>query len=447
MDQHRHETAADHLVGNLWFNMDALPLIAGRLETDTMRVAVGGPAAVVYSEMCRILRDPALALSAGSLEIGLREQGFDMRWLDKLQSRVLPEAPETLYSYVDVINNAAAVRHLQQVCGEALEAAKGEDAQAELLTANLMATLSSAKRAKVSSATMQTTISEVRERFQRIKAGTMIWGASTGFATMDKLVRLVNSELVVVAARPSAGKTQIALQICVNRAQQLLMDNDPGQVVIYSAEMSRTELVQRLCCTLGKVNYDRITTNVAQADEWERVEQAMAFLEMLPIEIDDTSGPTVEQVYYRTAMLNAQKPVRLAMSDHTELFSTGKAESETLRVGGITRGFKGIAKTLDIPWINIHQLGREVDDRADKQPQLRDLRYAGEADADRVLFLHRPSYYLKRGIPCECAPEDEDGIAIFSQAKNRNGPIGRFRLAFVEKYALFAELERIHLNE
>lgn len=205
--------------------------------------------------------------------------------------------------------------------------------------------------------------------------------------------------------------------------------------------MDKDSLLQRLACTIARVNHERIVTGVAEADEWERVDNALAFLEMLPLVIDDTPGPTVDQVYYRAVMLNAQKPLRLAISDHTELFTVKKAESETIRVGMITRGFKGIARTLNVPWINLHQLGRDVDNRADKTPMLSDLKYAGEADADKTLLLHRPAYYLSRGVPCECDPEDEEGVAIFTLAKNRNGPVGRFRLAFVDKYALFAELE------
>lgn len=446
-DLNRAAVAADHLIGNLWFNLDALPLVAGRLEADTMRYVSGSSASMAYSEMCRLMQDPAVRLSAGALESGLRAQGFDFDWLAKLQSRVLPEPIETLYGYVDTLNNAADLLHLQQYCGEAMDSAKADDASAEALTAQLMTKLTQVNRSAAVVEPVATGIARVRERLRKIKAGEMIWGALTGFPTMDRLMRLVDSELLIFAARPSMGKTQLGLQVCVNRAQQILTDGDNGQVAIFSAEMDKDSLLQRAACSLGHVNHERIVTNTAEADEWERVEQALTFLEMLPLVIDDTPGPSIDQVYYRAVMLNAQKPLRLAMSDHTELFTVKKAESETLRVDSITRGFKGIARTLNIPWINLHQLGRQVEDRMDKQPMLSDLKYGGEAHGDKTLFLHRPSYYIARGMTCECDPDDEQGVAIGTLAKNRNGPVGRFRLAFVEKYALFGELERVFLED
>lgn len=441
MDLSRAQTAADHLVGNLWYSLDTLPLIAGRLEADTMRYVASGPAAMAYSEMCRLMQDPAVRLSAGALESGLREQSFDFQWLNALQSRILTEPVETLYGYVDTINNTADLLHLQQHCQEASQGAQGDSANAEELTAQLMLKLTKVNKSASVIEPVETGIGRVRERLRKIRSGEMTWGALTGFRSMDNLIRLVDGELTILAARPSQGKTQIAMQVAINRAQQLMAANDPGQVAIWSAEMDKDSLLQRLACTIARVNHERIVTGVAQDDEWERVDSALSFLEMLPLVIDDTPGPTIDQVYYRAIMLNAQKPLRLAMSDHTELFTVKKAESETIRVSMITRGFKGIARTLRIPWINLHQLGRDVDNRADKTPMLSDLKYAGEADADKTLLLHRPGYYISRGVPCECDPADEEGVAIFTLAKNRNGPVGRFRLAFVDKYALFAELE------
>lgn len=147
-------------------------------------------------------------------------------------------------------------------------------------------------------------------------------------------------------------------------------------------------------------------------------------------------------------MANAQNPVRLVMSDHTELYNIANSrEGETTRVSNIVMAFKGIARTIKAPWIDLHQLGRDVDDRPDKQPMLSDLKYAGEAHADKILFIHRPEYYLKRNIACQCDAADREGVAITTLAKNRNGPVGRVRLAFIEKYAKFGNLERTIRHE
>lgn len=439
----RSTIAAEHLVGNLWFNLDALPLVAGKLEPDSMRSVIGGPAAMAYSEMCRLMRSDSERLSAGALEASLRAQKFDFDWLAKLQSRVLPESIDRLDSYAETINNAADLRNLQLHCADTLDQSKQEDARADVLTGKLLTSLSSVNRSANTVEAVSSINVRVRERLAAIREGRITWGASTGFRDLDKLMRLVNSELLLIAARPSQGKTSLAMQIAINRAQALLSSGEDGQIIIFSAEMSKDELMTRAACTVGRVNYDRITTRMATNDEWDAVEAAQNFLDLLPIYIDDASGPTVDQVYYRTAMLNAQKPVVLMVTDHTELFSSNtRAEGETIRISQIVRGFKGIAKTLNLPAINLHQLGRDVDDRPDKQPVLSDLKYAGEADADKILFIHRPEYYIKRGDTCRCDDADKEGVAILTLAKNRNGPVGRQRLVFVEKYAMFGLLER-----
>jgi len=281
----------------------------------------------------------------------------------------------------------------------------------------------------------------IRKRLEKVRSGEASWGAQTGFIDLDRLMRLVDSELLLIAGRPSMGKTQLGLQIAINRAQSLLTDNERGQVLIFSSEMSKDELFLRGACSFAGVNSDRIVTNQAKAEEWQAVDEALSFFDMLPISVDDTPGAYTDQVYFRSVMANAQKPVRLILADHTELFNT-KAESETLRVSNIVRSFKGVARVVNAPFVDLHQLGRDVDDRSDKQPMLSDLKYAGEAHADKVIFIHRPEYYLKRNIACQCDVADREGVAITTLAKNRNGPVGRVRLAFIEKYAKFGNLER-----
>lgn len=441
MSTQRAVIASEHLIGNLWFNLDALPLIAGRLEPEAMRLVSNSQAGMAYSEMCRLLRSESERLSAGALEAGLKVQKFDFDWLGKLQSRVLPEPTENLYAYVDEINNAADLRSLQLHCAEAIDGAKAEDAKADSLTAKLMESLAGVNKSASTVQPVTAATNSIRQRLAKVRSGEASWGAQTGFADLDRLMRLVDSELLLIAGRPSMGKTQLGLQIAINRAQALMANDERGQVLLYSSEMSKDELFLRGACSYAGVNSDRVVTNQAKADEWAAVENALSFFDMLPISVDDTPGIYTDQVYFRSVMANAQNPVRLLLGDHTELFNT-KAESETLRVSNIVRSFKGVARIINAPFIDLHQLGREVDDRADKQPMLSDLKYAGEAHADKVLFIHRPEYYLKRNIACQCDSADREGVAITTLAKNRNGPVGRVRLSFVEKYARFGNLER-----
>lgn len=442
MNENRSQIAAEHLIGNLWFNLDALPLIAGRLEPDSMRLVAGAQASMAYSEMCRLLRSESERLSAGSLEAGLKAQGFDFEWLGKLQSRVMPESVGNLYAYIDEINNAADLRGLQLHCYDAIKGSQDDGAKADQLTARLMENLSNVNRSAATVQPVTAATASIRHRLDRVRSGEATWGALTGFIDLDRLMRLVDSELVLIAGRPSMGKTQAGLQIAINRAQQLMTDEERGQVLLFSAEMSKDELFLRGACSYAGVNSDRIVTNAADKEEWALVYSALDYFDMLPIVVDDTPGITTEQVYFRAVMTNAQKPVRLLLGDHTELFNTTGHESETLRVSNIVRSFKGVARVINAPFIGLHQLGREVEDRSDKQPMLSDLKYAGEAHADKALLVHRPEYYLKRNIACQCDAADREGVAILTLAKNRNGPVGRVRLAFIEKYARFGNLER-----
>lgn len=435
--------AAEHLVGNLWFNLQALPLVAGRLEPDAMRLIAGTQAAMAYSEMCRLLASDRDRLSAGSLEAGLKLQSFDFEWLNRLQARVLPETVENLYAYTEEINNAADLRCMQQHCMAAVAESQGDSAKADVLTAQLMQKLAGVNRSATFLHPVATVTQSIRERLAKIRTGEVSWGASTGFIDLDRLMRLVDGELIMVAGRPSQGKTAQGMHMAVARAAALAKSGERGQVLIFSIEMGKDDLFLRSACALAGVNSELITTNQANAQDFTAVDNALAFLDTLPISVDDTSSVLTEQVYFRTVMANAQNPVRLVMADHTELVgssTTAKMENETLRISNILRSFKGIARTVNAPFIDLHQLGREVEQRPDKQPALPDLKYAGEAHADKILFIHRPEYYLKRNVACQCDDRDREGVALITLAKNRNGPVGRVRLSFVEKYARFGNL-------
>ena len=432
--------ASDHLVGNLYFSLDTLPIIAGQLEPASLRLIAGTQAGMVYSEMCRLMHSESEKLSAGALEAGLKRQNFDFKWMTDLQTRLVPEPLHNLYGYVEEINNAANLVSVQAACNEAIQAAKADDAKAEALTAALMTSLTGIGKAGNHVQPITAATKAIRERLQAIESGTMVWGALTGFDALDKLMRLVDSELILIAGRPSQGKTQLALQILIYVANTLKAAEEPGKVLIFSTEMNKDDLFLRAACSFARVNSDRLSTRQADKDEWSRIYKALDFLDTLPIEVDDTPGLSAEKAYYRTVMANAQAPVRLVMTDHTELYTLDShynRDGETSRISNILKSFKSTARTVKTPWLNCHQLGRDVDDRANKQPMLSDLKYSGEQHGDKILFVHRPEYYLKRNMSCECDPQDAEKTAVITLAKNRNGPIGIEKLEFIEKYARF----------
>ncbi len=270
-------------------------------------------------------------------------------------------------------------------------------------------------------------------------------GHSTGFGALDKWVRLRAAELLVIAGRPSMGKTGLGVQLSLNVASRLERTGDCGCVAIFSAEMAGTALCVRMASIRSGVNSHKLRMGKATRQEADSFRRALAGLRSLPIWIDDNSGPTTEQMLEQLANLNQTIPVRLMLFDFLEL-GGDRAQREDQRVGAIAHNLKGIAKALDIPVITLCQLNREVETRANKMPALSDLRYSGmvEQIADTVIFIMRPEYYLERGMGVEDVPEeDRKGVAYLQIAKQREGPVGKVKLAFINECACFADLDAV----
>lgn len=272
-------------------------------------------------------------------------------------------------------------------------------------------------------------------------------GYSTGFKTLDARARLVAGELTLIAARPSQGKTALAMQICENLARQLQADKDPGCVAVFSAEMSGWSLYHRMAGALAGVNIHKLRSGKGTPPEFTAFEDAMDRLRSLPIWVDDNTGPTTAQMLEQLSRLNEDIPVRMMMFDFVEL-GGDRAQKEDLRISAITHNLKGIAKTLEIPVVALSQLNRDVENRANKMPALSDLRYSGmlEQLADNVLFIMRPEYYVERAQHVDVPPEDKQGIAYIQYAKNRNGPVGLAKLGYMKERIMFGDLVRTPLT-
>ena len=268
-------------------------------------------------------------------------------------------------------------------------------------------------------------------------------GRSTGFKTLDGYFRLIDTELTLIAARPSMGKTALAMQIAENVARDLQREGDAGCVAVFSAEMSGTELTIRMAGALSGVNTHKMRNNQASKEEIGRFAEANRTLRMLPIWIDDASGPTTAGMLAQLSQLMETNPVRLMIFDFVEL-GGDLAQKEDIRVSNILRNLKGIAKTLKIPVVGLSQLSREVETRATKMPVLSDLRYSGMAEqiADKVVFIMRPEYYVARADRVDVPEEDKKGIAYVMIAKTRNGPVGMVKMAFISERMKFADLSQ-----
>jgi replicative DNA helicase len=269
-------------------------------------------------------------------------------------------------------------------------------------------------------------------------------GFSTGFPSLDGYFRLVEGEMVVIAARPSQGKTILGVQIAENVARRLQADGDAGSVAIFSAEMTGWSLVVRMAGAMSGVNTHNLRMGKGQQGDAGRLKASINELKRLPIWIDDGSAPTTKTMLEQLTDLNETNPIRMMLFDFMEL-GGDRAQSEELRVGSIAVGLKDIAKKLKIPVVALSQLNRGVEDRANKMPGLSDLRYSGQIEqvADVVAFIMRPEYYVERGMKIEVESKDDlKGVAYISIAKNRHGPVANVKLAFVKQLSKFGELAK-----
>jgi replicative DNA helicase len=259
--------------------------------------------------------------------------------------------------------------------------------------------------------------------------GSSITGVATGFVDLDNLTSgLQPSNLVIVAARPSFGKTSLALNI----AQQAATDHQVP-VAIFSLEMSRTELVQRLVCAEALVDVSKLRRGQLSDQDWSRLATAVGRLADAPIFIDDTESVTVLEIRAKARRLKQKSGLGLVIIDYLQLMSgPRRSENRQQEISEISRSLKILARELEVPVIAVSQLSRAVESRQDKRPMLADLRESGaiEQDADVVMFIYRDEVYN--------ADSTDKGTAEILLAKHRNGPVGRLKLTFLENYTKFA---------
>ncbi|MBM7624331.1 replicative DNA helicase [Sporohalobacter salinus] len=258
-----------------------------------------------------------------------------------------------------------------------------------------------------------------------------ITGVPTGFTDLDQMTSgFQESDLVIIAARPSMGKTALALNI----AQYAAIQEDIP-VAIFSLEMSKEQLVQRMLCSEAQVDGHRLRTGYLNEDDWNRLTNAAGNLSEANVYIDDTPGITAMEMRAKARRMKAEHGLGLILIDYLQLMQgQGRSESRQQEVSNISRSLKGLARELNVPVVSLSQLSRAVEQRNDKRPQLSDLRASGsiEQDADLVAFIYRDEYYN---------PDTEkQGITEIIVGKQRNGPVGTVELAFQKEYTKFVDL-------
>jgi replicative DNA helicase len=280
------------------------------------------------------------------------------------------------------------------------------------------------------------TIERLSEKKERIT------GIPTGFYDLDMLTSgFQPSDLIIVAGRPSMGKT--ALCLCIAQHAGI----EKGQpVAIFSLEMAKEQLVIRMLCAEARVDSHKLRSGFLAKSDWPRLTTAAGRLSEAPIFIDDSPGTSVLEMKAKARRLKAEHGLSLIVVDYLQLMSgrgerrRGGPDTREQEISEISRSLKALAKELSVPVIALSQLNRAVESRQDKRPLLSDLRESGaiEQDADVILFIYREEVYKQT--------EENKGVAEIIIGKQRNGPVGIVKMAFIDKYTRFENLEKMHGN-
>ena len=277
----------------------------------------------------------------------------------------------------------------------------------------------------------------LNESFARImhlyEAGVDVTGVPSGFRELDKLTSgFQPGNLIIIAARPSMGKSALALCAAANLAVR-----HETPVALFTLEMSKAEVTQRLMCSEAKVESQRLRSGRLAQDDWPRLTAACDKLMKAPIYVDDTGSITMMELRSKARRLKSREPkLGMIIVDYLQLMTSGSnPENRVQEVSQISRQLKVLARDLEVPILALSQLSRAVEQRHDKRPILSDLRESGsiEQDADLVAFVYRDEYYNGE-------ESDSQGLAEIILAKHRNGPTDSVKLSFLKRYAKFTDL-------
>jgi len=391
------------------------------------------------------------------------------KYLEELAANV--PATASAHDYARVVFDLSVCRGLMSIGGEMVERARAatlEEPPARQLEDAEQALYALAETGKYGGGfvTFREAILEAIDLADAaVKRDGGLAGISTGLRDLDSMLGgLHPSDLIILAARPSMGKTSLATNIAVNAAKALKMEKQPdgslkaveGAVVgLFSLEMAAEQLATRIISEFSEVPSNEIRRGEVDEASFERVYHAARELETLPLYIDDTGGLSIAQLSARARRLKRQHGLGLLVVDYLQLIagSSRRGENRVQEITEISMGLKALAKELNVPVLALSQLSRQVENREDKRPQLADLRESGsiEQDADVVMFIYREEYYLTRTEPREGTEEHAKwladcqatrGVAEVIIGKQRHGPIGKVELRFTEKLTKFSTLDR-----
>lgn len=343
-----------------------------------------------------------------------------------------------LAHFSKIVRDKSMLRQLVKACNKITSEALEEEDEAEIILDHAEQAIFALadERTRQGFAHVKPVADSLLEHVQEMAGrSAMLTGLTTGFHDLDQMTSgLQSSDLIIIAARPSMGKTSFALTLAQNAAIHA-----QAVVGIFSLEMSKESLVMRMLSSEGHVDAHRFRSGFLSREEWARLAGALGTLAETKIFIDDTPGITVLEMRAKARRLAAeQKKLDLIIVDYLQLMSgsSRRTESRQQEVSQISRELKALAKELNVPLIALSQLSRAPETRTDHKPQLSDLRESGsiEQDADVVAFIFREEQYNRT--------EENAGIAEILISKQRNGPTGSVKLAFLKEFTRFENMWR-----
>ncbi|WP_066749027.1 replicative DNA helicase [Proteus myxofaciens] len=428
--------AEQSVLGGLMIDNERWDNVSERVTKDDF---YSRPHRTIFSQMQRLLEltkpIDLITLSEALEQNGELESVGGFAYLAEL-SKNTPSAAN-INAYADIVRERAVVRDMIKVANEIADA--GFDPQgrtsedlldfAESKVFQIAETRANKDEGpKAIDAILEETVEKIEQLYQKPHDG--VTGVSSGYQDLDKKTAgLQKSDLVIVAARPSMGKTTFAMNLCENAAM-----TEEKPVLIFSLEMPGNQIMMRMLASLSRVDQTRIRTGQLDDEDWARISSTMGILlEKRNMYIDDSSGLTPTEVRSRARRIYREHGgLSLIMIDYLQLMRVPSlSENRTLEIAEISRSLKALAKELQVPVVALSQLNRSLEQRADKRPVNSDLRESGsiEQDADLIMFIYRDEVYHENS--------DLKGVAEIIIGKQRNGPIGSVRLTFNGQWSRF----------
>jgi replicative DNA helicase len=353
---------------------------------------------------------------------------------------IVPVAANIIY-YAQIIRSKSILRRLILTCTEIASRCYEEQSEIDSLVDDAEQTIFEISRTK-SSQDFQALSKIIPDTFKKIEKlaekKELITGVPSGYDDLDRITAgLQSSDLIILAGRPSMGKTALAMNIVQNAA---IFHKIP--VAVFSLEMSKEQLGMRMLCSVSRVDSQDLRTGFIRDPDWPKLARATGILSDAPIFIDDTPAISVLEMRAKSRRLKAEHDIGLVVVDYLQLMrGRSSAERREQEISEISRSLKAMAKELDLPVIALSQLNRSLESRPNKRPQLSDLRESGaiEQDADVICFLYRDEIYNKS------EDNPKRGIAEIIIGKQRNGPTGTVELTFIDKYTTFENYSRVEM--